>query len=446
MRKALVTLFGAGLLGAILIPSCVLKSSDDGDGSDKGGAASGGNGPSLDGTGGKSSANGGASDGGTTSDDTTTVTLADACPGLKITNGNGETCGSTTMAASYTDIHMLIVLDKSGSMDTTPTGFDQTKWSATKTALSAALEGSTEQVRYGLLMYPYSTGTVAIPSDCGTRCCELPTSSADAVNVPVAEAKTSVPEITDKLDETKPSGGTPTAAALKAAYDYYVTGSGGILEGDKYVLLATDGAPNCNAEHEACEAATCTANIDAASGSSCGGTIANCCEAAYASAGAGPSACVDDMAVLGQIEELAKAGIKTFVVGIPGTENYKSYLTKFAEAGGVPDPQNQALAYYEVTADAGVDGLTKTFKGITETLVRDCDIKLGKAPLDPKMLNVAVECTTLPQSAGEVINWEYNGDADDPTITIKGTTCDTIEAQGVTRVDVIEGCTTIVLT
>jgi hypothetical protein len=158
---------------------------------------------------------------------------------------------------------------------------------------------------------------------------------------------------------------------------------------------------------------------------------------------------LDSDGVLEQIKALRSEGIKTFVVGIPGTEVYSNYLTKFAEAGGVVDPNNDELKYYAVTAEDGVSGLTKTFKSITESLVRDCDIKLKEAPVNPKMLNVAVDCKVVPQGDVELSdaekNWVYNGDETNPVITIQGERCDAIQKEGVTRVDVIEGCTTVII-
>jgi hypothetical protein len=327
---------------------------------------------------------------------------------------------------------MLIVLDKSGSMSQMPVGFSKTKWDATKDALAAALTASTKQVRYGLLMYPYSLTTEA-------KLCEVP-SGRDAINVPVDAAKTSVPLIKQALEETVPGGGTPTASALAAALEYYSSGTGATLEGDRYVMLATDGGPNCNAD-ASCDTNSCTYDLDKQG--DCG-TKLQCCNPSFDK---GQLGCLDSDGVLKQIEALKKIGVKTFVVGIPGTESYQQFLTTFAEAGGATDPKNQELKYYAVTAADGVEGLTATFKSITESLVRDCDVKMAKPPLNPQKLNVAIECKLLAQGDAALKdsekNWVYNGDSDNPVIKIQGEACDTIEKTGVTRIDVIEGCTTL---
>jgi hypothetical protein len=50
--------------------------------------------------------------------------------------------------------------------------------------------------------------------------------------------------------------------------------------------------------------------------------------------------------------------VPTFVIGIPGTERYADYLNAFATAGGVPNPSTLP-DYYAVSAEGGVDGLTR---------------------------------------------------------------------------------------
>ena len=447
MRKALVTLFSVGLFGALLGSSCATKQSSGGSGKDNGGAAGDSGGAvslASGGKGGKSGATGAAGDGTGGTGSVGLGTAGDACPDLTIVSSNGKSCNSTNMSAVYRDIHMLVVLDKSGSMNTTPTGFGASKWDATKQALEAALQSSTDQVHYGLLMFPYSKGTPIPATDCKARCCELPGTTADTINVGIDVASVSVPLIMDQLNGTSPGGGTPTAKALATALDYYTNGAGANLPaGEKYVLLATDGGPNCGTT-SSCAPETCTANMDLQQG--CGTTIANCCIDSLISTGGGPTLCLDSEAVLTQIKALSDANIKTFVVGIPGTENYKNVLTQLAKAGGVPDPANPDLGYYAVSATDGVAGLTKTFKGITESLVHDCAIKLANVPVDTGMLNVAVECATLQKGATGSENWVYSNDpGTGPLITIQGATCDRIKSTGVKRVDVIEGCTTIVL-
>ncbi len=75
---------------------------------------------------------------------------------------------------------------------------------------------------------------------------------------------------------------------------------------------------------------------------------------------------------------LAEAGIKTIVVGIPGTEEYESTLNAMAEAGGLPAEGD--TSYYAVAEGGGAEGLTDALLAITETLIKTCEFELASQP------------------------------------------------------------------
>lgn len=441
MRKALVTLSGAGIIASFILASCVVKeeSDDDGDGgsngSAKGGApASSTTKPLVPATGGAQNTNPTAPNGGAPVSSTVGGTKEPACPDLlqKLSSGS-DVCSATETAADYSHINMLIVLDKSGSMTATPAGDTKTKWVGATEALQQALNPNEPLVSYGFMLYPYASPVAA-------SSCELP-SGEDAVNIKIGAASETVPRIVQLMKDTAPGGGTPTASALQAALDYYTKGGGMALDGQKYVLLVTDGGPNCNAKLP-CQADRCTAHLDK-SGNCDGVSIANCCDPVNKSVG-GPdpqSLCLDDVAVSNQLNALLGQGIKTFVIGIPGTEAYASFLDGFADAGGVPvtPTAEKPHRYYEVKNQAE---LLTAFKTITTSLVRDCNVKLAEKPLDLSKINVAVDCAELPQKSGEVVNWEYISATQ--SIEIKGARCEAIKSVGAKRIDVVNGCPTII--
>ena len=334
-------------------------------------------------------------------------------------------CGGTRVEATLAPVNVLLVVDKSGSMTDQPHGFALDKWSAMKEALGAAVSSAPESVRFGLLTYP-DAGAFTIPLDCdGELCCAVP-EGGDAINVAVG--RQSAEAIGSALAQTSPGGGTPTASALARALAYFTLGEGRELEGERYVLLATDGGPNCNADLS-CDASSCTPNLDGAA--QCAGV--NCCE------GAGEF-CLDDEAVVAAIEELSAAGIFTFVVGIPGTENYTPSLDAFARAGGVPRV-GADHDYFAVSAASGVSGLTGVLKSITTELLRSCEIALTDPPAQTSLVNVAIDCEVLPKDGKS--GWDFD-DAEAPTsLIISGPACDEIKAHGARRVNVVYGCTTI---
>jgi len=355
----------------------------------------------------------------------------DACADL----GGLEQCGGASVKAELKTVNLLIVIDKSGSMTDEPEGFETDKWSAMKEALETVLGSVNERVHLGLALYPYSLGT-PIPLDvCTDNCCEVPIGT-DAVVVDIGPPTVSGPAILTKLSETSPGGGTPTAKALKGAFDYFTNGLGATLEGGKYVLLATDGGPNCN-PNGACGGDECTPNLDGwcdDNGNCCDDSV-NCCE------GAGEY-CVDESGVTEQIEALAGAGIATFVVGIPGTDAYADYLDAFALSGGVPNTSGDR-DYFAVSASAGVSGLVDVFTDITTDLVTSCEIALETKPQVLDSVNVAVDCQVIPQEGDDGSGWEYDQVPDPSSVILTGSACENLKENGASRIDVIYGCPTV---
>jgi hypothetical protein len=340
-------------------------------------------------------------------------------------NGLG-TCGGASLEAERRTVNMLLVIDKSGSM-TDPIG-NEDKWTALKSALATSLGRVQDEMSFGLELFPYSL-TETIPVDNCTDCCVVPDGDA-AVVVPVAPGGQALSDISQQLEDTSPGGGTPTAKALLGALAYFTTGAGAALQGDKYVLLATDGGPNCNATLT-CTTDTCTTNLD---GTDCNG---NCCR--YSDA---HDQCLDNMAVGTAIDDLYKAGIPTFVVGLPGTAQYAKFLNDFADAGHVPNTTGDT-DYYAVSDTQGVQGLIDVFDTITTELVRSCDIPLREPPAKPELVNVAIDCNVVAPMSDDGSGWHFDDPAAPTQVVLVGPVCDALQANGAKRVDVIFGCPTV---
>jgi hypothetical protein len=307
-------------------------------------------------------------------------------------------------------------------------GSTTSKWDAMKTALSTALDRAKLTINFGLDLFPGAD----VPSTCtGEACCLTPALDTPST-VPVGPGTDTVPIILDQLNATAPAGGTPAAAGLARALNYYTAGEGAALVGDKYVLLVTDGGPNCDtAAVPSCEMDKCTRNLDP--DPNCN-PATNCCSTSALAVN-----CLDDGSVNAQIQALADAGIKTIVVGIPGSDPYVQYLNLFAQTGGMPQTGDAGSSYYAV-ADAS--GLVKTLHDITVNLVKSCVIQYSGPLPDPTQVTVLVDCAPIPRDTtdgGDGTYWTINQVAH--TITIGGPTCtDKILNEGVNRVDYIFGC------
>lgn len=394
-----------------------------------GGSGSGGT------TGGQSQTSGGSGGTGNSSGtgDSTTggpVPIGEACP----EHEELGSCGQGAESAKPKPVNMLIVLDKSGSMDHETNGVQ--KWGAMKDALSAALEDVAENINFGLELYPMpELASDVILKSCGEagNCCEMP--DHNNMDVPIGSGIEAVNMIVEELDDTDPGGGTPTARALERALAYFTTGEGADLEGDKFVLLATDGGPNCNSELQ-CGADLCTYNLDGMQDCTMFADQ-NCCEGS--SEPGGGDGCVDSFNVVDRIDNLKEEGIDTFVVGIPGTEAYSDFLDEFAEAGG-RSVSGDGNRYYRVD---DVAELTQVFRDITIQLVTSCELEIPQSTstLPPK---VVVDCDLIPRfedgaggESGQVTNWEWTPGSE--TITLVGDSCERV-SQGVDRIDVVLDC------
>lgn len=339
--------------------------------------------------------------------------------------GEGGGCGFTRFEANPPVINVLLVVDKSLSMDDKPTGFADSKWTALRGALDTTFSQTKAKISYGLDLYPYSGKSGQALADS----CQMPSATGPVV-VPVQPGTKAAPLILAALDANPPSGGTPTAAALTRAYNYFATGAGKDLSGEKYVLLATDGGPNCNGELT-CEAATCTVNLDG----KCPGKL-NCCDAKVDKLG--PTNCLDQDASVAQVTRLlAEANVKTVVVGIPGTEAYAETLNALAAESGVVNP-DAPPAYFAVSADSGAAGLSEALQNITTGLVKSCELHLEEDPPGEDVY-VVIDGVVLPRDPDE--GWDFQTpETHPPVVEIRGAACHKLETEGAQYVNVTYGC------
>ena len=311
---------------------------------------------------------------------------------------------------------LYILFDVSGSMSQRVGAAAETKW---------------EQIRYALLREPggvlrplggrLGIGAAVFPGP-GAGCNPGNEVFPVTVGSPVA-----YDDLANRLRVILPDGATPTAHSI-----HVLAGGLEARKGPVYLLLATDGAPNCGSAP--CSADRCSYDIEGArltDGTPCTPPL-NCCDPAKVPGGMGWGACVDSAATLAEVTALHTAGVTTFVVGVPGTEAYASDLDALAVAGGAP----RALSprYYAATdATSLADGL----RAIAGKVVSSCTITLDAPVDDPGVTNVLLDGTLVPQDPTN--GWTFS---DREHIELHGTACQRV-TDGVGRLQVAVGCKTI---
>ena len=321
-------------------------------------------------------------------------------------NGGYCLCEDTPLFADAPNIYFL--LDRSGSMSV------DDKWTTVRTVVSNTIRALGPRVNVGATVFPgFSQAACDGPTEVMSLRPGDPPGTANGPNVQTLLKATTTP----------PYGGTPTAAALT-----YVRQKLAGAQGKTYVVLATDGGPNCNS-NESCGAALCQPNIEAQPGCPVNGTP-NCCtppEGVFES-------CLDSAATISAVSALKASGIPVYVVGLPGTTTYASLLNTLATTGGTA--LNATTKYYAVTS-ASDAALLATLKSIAAKIVATCEFVLKDTPVDASLVNVYFDEQVLP--ADPVNGWKIDG----PTVTLLGAACDKVLNGDVLDVRIIAGCPTV---
>jgi len=265
-----------------------------------------------------------------------TLLPPDSDAGSKLASDAPQTCVATTPQTSSLPPDVLIVLDRSGSMNDMIDGTTcrggcgaQSKWSQMTSALDAFIPTVQSSVNWGLKLFA-SPG----PNTCGI-----------SNGVEVAPAANDAMKIVGAIAGTTAGSSTPTTAALTAAAAYLQT----LKDGNpKFILLATDGIPNCGSS-------PCAPGVDSS-----------------------PNSCDDANAIAAVKTIHDDLSISTFVIGI-GTASGggDATLTAMAQAGGYP--RAGTPSYYPVQS---ADDLTQVFQTVTG-MVQSCTFSFTPA-LDPQ--------------------------------------------------------------
>ena len=357
-----------------------------------------------------------------------------------------QTTQSKTVIAKQNKPNVVLLIDQSGSMrvpinpgdGACPAGCGvganpncpggcRTRISDLKSAMDTFLMTSSDIARYGMAKYP-------LDNQC------LGTTGIDVVLPPEGDETSatltdSAQKIRAKIAAISPSGGTPTGASIK-----FVGGpTGGFPEvkapenkRDNFVLLLTDGLPNCNEQNinSCANLAVCKCTL----GVCAMGTPDTC-----------RSGCLDKDGVLTEIGALRNRGIRTIVVGFgsdTATGPAAEVLDAMADQGGFaracpngtdaecgtgntcnPTSKLCAVKYYQAgdaaSLSAALDAIVNAIK------VNPCEYSLESQPSDPQFVSVRINDVVRPRGT----DWDLTAGK----VVLKGDACDIVKTSTVTK-------------
>jgi len=283
-------------------------------------------------------------------------------------------CGKQTfpIMASKVSPNIMMTVDESGSMKEQISGSTNSKWTTLVGAVNDLFMKYSGAAQWGLSIFPHS-----------------PANSCSAGQVDIAVASGTTPAILTKLNgmtDATIGGNTPTNQTLQAL----LGSAAGLADAahTNYVLLMTDGQPNCGGDANAVK-----------------NTIAQ---------------------LYGQT-----TSVRTFVVGIgDGASSDPNALNSWADAGHTS--RAGATKYYQVNTAAD---LANAFADIVSG-VASCTYQLTMKPADASLIVAYIGGVAVPQDP-------TNGTTYDPgsnSLVFNGTSCDQIKSGAASSLDIVYGC------
>src|SRR6185295_15956379 len=111
--------------------------------------------------------------------------------------------------------------------------------------------------------------------------------------------------------------------------------------------------------------------------------------------------CIDRQASIDAVAKLAKAGVRVYIVGVPGSETYGNVLDQMALVSGAP--QIAPPFYYKVEDYSSLSGTLASIAAIEVS----CDFDLVTPPPDPTRVNVYLDDDVILQDPADGWVWTY---------------------------------------
>lgn len=319
---------------------------------------------------------------------------------------DGATCEPARLGLSRPGAQVLFALDRSASMaddlqGLNPAPGEPSRWDLMASALQEVLADADPLLRFGAMLYPdVEPGSSGPEALCNVD---------PGVDLP--PARNNEGALNDLLASTDPNGGTPTAVGLREVREFFEANPAPDVP--RSVVLATDGAPNCNPD-TGVHRSRCV----------CTSERSFCLDPMV-----GDYNCLDEDRTLTEISGLfMELGIPVYVVGIenPARPDLGDVLDRMAVAGGRPRDEPGERRFYDVQAPADLEA---AFTSITDGITR-CTFSVRRPPADDATVEVRVAREPVPHDPTQVDGWDFTAD-DRSEITLFGSPCERAAMAGV---------------
>jgi hypothetical protein len=323
---------------------------------------------------------------------------------------------------------LQLVVDISSSMNQKAGSSQETKWAATQNALMEAIPGDgtatypglSASTAVGLLFYPNKQSTPTVAQQALAACLDT------AAMIPMAQlggatsADTQRAKIRQAFQSAVLAQGTPTYDAYTYALNNStLSTAASALPGAPFQLLITDGQP----------------------------TIAQGCS--------NPNGDISDVDSAPIVQAVTDAwtqhGVKTFVIGSPGSEDARAWLSQAAVAGqtaasgcAVGGPN---YCHMDMTTAPNFSAALSTGLAQVTSQIASCTYSLPTSPagqtLDLTQISVIANLSTgihflIQDTSGDcTVGWQFD---DQKNIKLCAQTCATIQADPTATVDVAVVC------
>lgn len=315
----------------------------------------------------------------------------DSAPGVPDGGGNSAlACSITeTVQLEPQPADVLLLLDRSGSMDM---AFGSgTRYQAVALVLAEVVSAHAGFVRFGYQEFP---GRQGCDGQALLACCASP----PTVGVAADQAG---PVLSALAGAGPMEGSTPTAAALRAAYHYYDQLYDGI--DNRYVLLATDGAPDCT----------------------------------LAGALSKEGACAEAMA---EVAALVAAGVRVIVLGVGADRGVDptgetACLDALAHAGGAAASPGSPGYYTATEVDELNVAIERIFGGVRRS---SCELRFPIDLEDTSAVALYLDGQQIPRTSLD--GWRLDLAQSPPVARVTGAYCEAIQTFQIKTIEVRFGC------